>query len=378
MSWGDRSSPHSIAYKNQRAMDMETPQGPINQPDEPAALYRPSLINKLSRRVTQLPGPSASFYIGLGAALVIAQMVVLWVEGANPLQTFHIAQAFLVGAIAFMLASFQYFDFRTATAMSQTRPALTIAEAEYRELEFRLTTLPAGRPFVSAVVSIGILLLSERFGTPYWLEPLAPYPISMLFVRFIYIVSWGVFGVLVYQTLHRFALINRIYSQYTQINLFRKQPLYALSNLTAWMAVSVTILPIGFLLSNNITDLALLDPAALIVVVGIQLIAFLSFIWPQIGIRRLQREEKDRLLDEVNQRYEKAFLELHRRIDEGELDKTQDLHATLTLLEKELARVKRMSIWPWEPETVRWLITALILPIGVMILQLILQRVLGS
>jgi hypothetical protein len=46
-------------------------------------------------------------------------------------------------------------------------------------------------------------------------------------------------------------------------------------------------------------------------------------------------------------------------------------------LEKEIAKIEGIPIWPWEPETMRWLLTALVLPIGFMILQLILQRAFG-
>jgi hypothetical protein len=123
------------------------------------------------------------------------------------------------------------------------------------------------------------------------------------------------------------------------------------------------------------SSLELLPSASIIVVLAVQSIAFLSFLWPQIGIQRMQREEKDRLLDEVNLRYEKTFLELHKRIDNGELENSSNLNVTLTILEKELKSVKGISIWPWEPETLRWLVTALVLPIGFMILQLILQRI---
>jgi hypothetical protein len=37
-----------------------------------------------------------------------------------------------------------------------------------------------------------------------------------------------------------------------------------------------------------------------------------------------------------------------------------------------------ISTWPWQPETLRFLVTALLLPLLLWILQYVLQLVLGS
>jgi hypothetical protein len=72
-----------------------------------------------------------------------------------------------------------------------------------------------------------------------------------------------------------------------------------------------------------------------------------------------------------------VFQELHERVDQGKIKETGDLSSTLTLLEKELKRVKAIPIWPWDPETLRWLVTALVLPIGGIILRMVFERIFG-
>jgi hypothetical protein len=337
--------------------------------------YKPSLVNRFSDWVERLPGASWSYYLGSWLMLVAAQNLVLWLDGADPLRTYHVAQAFLAGATVLLLGLFLFFDQRAAKALSLIRPVLTIEEPAYRELSFRLTRLPLGGPLVAALVTLGVILLSEVTGTPYWFEPLSGFPASLYFLRVVYFICWGVFGAFIYQTLHRLVLISRIYTQHTTINLYRKKPLYALSNLLALSAISLTVLPLGFLLSNNLTDISLLEPSTIILMLVIQVIAFLSFLWPQLGIHRLQRDEKDKLLDEVNQRYVMAFQELHTRVDQGNLEETSDLSAVITSLEKELKSVKDIAIWPWDTETLRWLVTALLLPIGFMFLRMIFERI---
>jgi hypothetical protein len=64
-------------------------------------------------------------------------------------------------------------------------------------------------------------------------------------------------------------------------------------------------------------------------------------------------------------------------VDAGELDQMNDLRVTMTNLEMELNTLKGIHTWPWQPETVRWLITALVLPLGLWLIQSVLQRVLA-
>ena len=336
-------------------------------------IHRASGINYLSSWIQRLPGASWHYYLGLWLLLVIAQLLLLSLDGADPFRAYRLPAAFLSGATVLLLGLFHYFDLRAGHALKSTRPILTVDDATYEELLFRLTRLPLGRPLVAGLVSVGLMLLVEALDAPYWLEPFQEYANSVYFLRVIYLICWALFGAFIYQTLHRLRLIHIIYTRHTRVNLLGESPLYPLSDLLALSAVSLTALPIAFFLANNLTDMSVLDPATIILLLAIQAIAFVSFLWPQLGIHRLQRLEKNRLLYEVRQRCQTVFQELNRRVDQGNLGDSSDLNSTMTLLEKELESVEAISIWPWDPETMRWLVTALVLPIAVMLLQLILQ-----
>jgi hypothetical protein len=39
------------------------------------------------------------------------------------------------------------------------------------------------------------------------------------------------------------------------------------------------------------------------------------------------------------------------------------LSTAFGMLEKEIDAIKAISTWPWQPETLRWLFTALVLPL---------------
>jgi hypothetical protein len=107
-------------------------------------------------------------------------------------------------------------------------------------------------------------------------------------------------------------------------------------------------------------------------------LALVAFVWPLLGIHHLLVAEKARLLDECRRRLEASFVELHRRLDAGEIEGMSEFNMAIGSLEMEHVALKRIPTWPWQPETLSLLITALALPLGLWILQYVLQSFLGS
>jgi hypothetical protein len=341
--------------------------------------YAPSWVDRLTTWVARLPGPSWSYYLGIGLVVFLLQTAALWGEGALPINnSVHRVHAFLAGAIAFFLVLFHHLDERAGVALAVLRPALKATEQEYDQLHFRLTTLPARATLLASLVALVFNALLETIGEHYHLDPLNPFPISGHLFRLVYLLLWGIFGAFLYHTVHQLRLINRIYTQHTHINLFRMKPLYALSNLAALTAGGLSVIPYGFLLIVIGTEAIKQQPLVLSFYIFLTLLAFATFIWPQMGVHRLQVEEKERLLYEANRRFEATIADLHQRIDSGQLEGIGTLNTVLGSLELERNALKRIGTWPWEPEVVRLLVTALALPLGLWIIQFVLQRVLGS
>lgn len=340
--------------------------------------YAPSWVDRFTAWVARLPGPSWSYYLGLGLVLLLVQAIVLWVEGAFPVGRVDPVHAFLAAAVSFLLALIHFLDDRAGTVLARMRPALKTTEEEYANLSYQLTTLPAVPALLAGLAALGCAFLLEIPGEPYHLEALDPFPVSAILLRFVFLICWWVFGTLLYHTVHQLQLINRIYTQHTRINLFRVQSLYALSNLTALTAGSLAVVPYAFLFANQAIELLREAPIVLSFYLMVTFLAVVTFVWPQLGIHRLQIAEKERLLDEANKRFEAAILELHQLVDSGQLEGMADLNLAMAGLEIERSALARIPTWPWEPEVVRLLITALALPLGLWLIQFVLQRVLGS
>jgi hypothetical protein len=188
-----------------------------------------------------------------------------------------------------------------------------------------------------------------------------------------YIVVWWVWGAFVYHTIHQLRLINHIYTQHTRVNVFRTRLLYAFSGTTAVTAVSLTIPSYTWLAINQ----SLRDPTALGITVPVTALALVAFIWPQLGARRLLAQEKWLMLDDLSLRFEALIVELRQRVDSRNLEGIDDLKKLIAALEIEEEALNNVSTWPWQPETVRYLMTALLLPLVLWLAQFFLQRVLA-
>ena len=341
------------------------------------AFYTPSYINRFGNWVEGLPGTSWAYYMGLGVILLTIQTAATWLEGAISVRVYLPVHVFLAAAISFLIAVIPFFDQRARSALETIKPVLTIDEDKYEVFEFQLTHLPALTSILASILTLGLVFLAELMsGGAYYIEALIGHPVSMFLSRVVYLICWWFFGVFIYHTIHQLRLINRIYTQHTLINLFRMHPLYGFSNLAALTAGSLIMLPYGFLFINTTTILT--DPVVLSIYVVISLIAIVTFLLPQLGIHRLQNAEQKHILDEINQRYKDTMDEVLKHVDLKEFDEATNINNILNALGDQRKTINQIPTWPWQPETLRWLFTAMVLPLLMWIAQYFIGKWLGS
>lgn len=337
--------------------------------------YAPSWVNRLTALVDRLPGPAWLGYLGIGLALFLLQAGVLWGEGVRPTTHLLSVQGALTGIAVLFFAFLHYLDSIADTALQTLRPAMTTSAEEYGELHFRLTTLPALPALLACLAVITAAVLMNIFiAPPDSLDEVTSSPISAAVIYAAYLLTWWVTGALVYHTIHQLWTINHIYTAHTRINVYRTSPLYALSRVTALTAVSLTIPTYAWFAIN---PGLLYEPIAIVILLSITALALGVFIWPLLGVHRLLVKEKTHLLDETALRFEATIVDLHRRVDCGDLEGMDDLNKAIASLVMERNELNKIPTWPWQPETVRLLVTALALPLGLWIIQFVLQRILA-
>jgi hypothetical protein len=113
----------------------------------------------------------------------------------------------------------------------------------------------------------------------------------------------------------------------------------------------------------------LANPVSLGIAGAYSILSIGIFIWPQWGVHRLMELEKAKALREINQRLEALFAKFNQLIDDGDYAATEKLNGTIASLEIQHKRVSAIPTWPWSPETARIALTAIALPLMLMILQ---------
>ena len=357
-------------------MSENTLHGKQPAEQEPSQLYHPSWVDHFTDWAAKMPGRPWYYFLGIGLGLVLIQNSILWVEGTFPVGIFLPTQVFLAGAIAFLLSLFYYLDEWASAALQDLYPSLNISNEELANFNYRITTMPAGRTILAGIAALIFVFISERITTPYYTLDFGFSNISIYFSRFIYLLCWWIFGSFIYHTIRQLGLINKIYSCCTNIHIFRMKPFYAFSNLSAFTAGSLTVLPYGFLLVNPGEWQS--DMVTITIILAITLLAVVTFLWPQVGMHRLQEAEQERLMDQAYLRLEASIRELHQRLDKKDYREMEDLNFAINSLEIELNALKGIRTWPWEPETLQILLTALALPLGLWLLQFIVERVFGA
>jgi hypothetical protein len=182
--------------------------------------------------------------------------------------------------------------------------------------------------------------------------------------------NWMMTALFGYHTIRQLRLVSRIYTQHTNVNIFETGPLYALSRVTA-----ITTVALLFFFYLNITIRSEIQTGPSAIARGlIILLALATFMWPLLGAHRLLQQEKTRGKSEVARRMKAVTGKLHHRVDTDDMQGMDALKDALDGLVVERGVLDEVSTWPWDPETLRLVVTAVLLPVGLWVITRVLER----
>ena len=155
------------------------------------------------------------------------------------------------------------------------------------------------------------------------------------------------------------------------IDLFNLGPLRAFSRLTASTAVGLVVGIYGWMLIN---PELLTDPISFGFTIAITILAVAAFVWPLIGVHRLMEMEKENRLHDINLRFEKVFSKFNQKVQDEDYSALESLNWTIAGLEIQQKRIGAIPTWPWKPETARFTLTAIALPLILRVLQFLIEQ----
>lgn len=350
------------------------------EPGVPGALplhtsrpYPPSLVNRIISLVRRAPVPAWAVYCTLAAFLLGLEIAVKWLDGTFP-SGYRLMHAMISVYAMLVLPALHYLDDVAANALVITGPLLTVDERTRQTLHYRLTTLPAGRTALAGIAGLlGLLTLTliQPADTYTRLQTMTS-PLTSVVEWGLLVLLWLGVGIVSYHVIHQMRLVNEIYTRYTRISLFTLGPLYAFSRLTAGNALyTVAVAAVS---TVALSSLAGTVQWAIFGGWGI-LLAATTFVAPLWGAHRLLVQEKSRQQDALGERIEKAIAALQVRVDSNDLDGISDLKTALDGLITGQKELNSISTWPWQPETLRGVVTALLSPIVIWLITRLLERI---
>jgi hypothetical protein len=235
--------------------------------------------------------------------------------------------------------------------------------------------MPAGAALIAGLIMLVLVILMEQVSTlPVRYSALEQLPIFVVVFQIVDKSSAFLLGVILYHTVRQLRMVNTINLNYIHISLFNLGPLQAFSKLTASTAVGLVAGIYGWMLINP--DL-LADPVSLGFVGLFTILAIAVFVWPLFGTHRLMGMEKARMLHGLDLHFEAAFSKFDQRLRDDDHAAMEGLNGTITSLEIQHRRIAAIPTWPWRPETARFALGAIALPLILTILQLLAAQAFG-
>jgi hypothetical protein len=292
-----------------------------------------------------------------------------WLAGVQPAGMRPLLASDEALYIVYYLALMHYLDSYAGQALSQFRPLLQVSDHQFARLHYELTTLPARSTLLASSLGLLVTWRSLPFTPPdALLASASRQPATQL----AFLLGNAILASFVYHTIHQLRMVSRIHATVTGLNLYRRGPLYAFSRLTVRTALG-WVLGLSLGLSPRLAPLLTSGNLIWFWLASLPL-AVLVFILPLFGVHHLLVREKALLQAEVEQRVEATLLRIHGQQDGNDLSNLGGLKTLLDSLLVERDLVAKLPTWPWKSGTLAGFTSALLLPLGIWLLQQLLTK----
>ncbi len=336
----------------------------VNDKEE---LYQSSWIDRFNQWVAALPMRAWLFHAVLGIGLILVQILFLWLAGGLDAGELQPVILFNGLAIPFLLALISLLDNQAVSALNTMRPVLDMSPQAVDQAEYRLANMPFLAPLLAGLATTALTILSPLVtAEPGSYAALAQLPVFRVVFHIVDKGSAFLFGVVLYHTIRQLRLVNALNADHVRINLFHLRPLRAFSKLTASTALGLLVFVYLWIVIN---PELLADPLIIGYALLITALAVAVFVWPLWGAHRLMQAEKEKILHEIDQRLEAAFSKFNQMFQEDDYAATDRLNGVIASLETQYERINAIPTWPWSAETARLALTAIALPLILMIIQ---------
>lgn len=335
--------------------------------------YPPSFIDRFMQFIQRLPIPYLLTYLVLFILQSLIHHIVDWVDGSLPAYTFRLLILLYPLWIWSPLAIMTYLDSTSLKALSTFSPLLDIPPEMLQRLKYEIKTMPARNMIISVSFWTGIYVIftyiiyipvygALRLGTLGLIYNILEGWVSML-----------IGGAIAYHTIRQLRLVHRTVKLVKQFDLFELDLVYAFSILTSRTGVAWILLPSLTLLIVPI-QLSPVPILVLLLLIEGVLLALAMFALPLWVMHQRLVAEKRKLFAEHDKRIKSTLARLHHSTDGQDLSEVDQLNSLLEGLSTEGRILEKIRTWPWSTETLSGFLSAIVLPIILLLIQITIQK----
>ena len=334
------------------------------------ASYAPSWVDRLMNGVDTLPVPAWVAYLGVFAVVALAGNLAAWIDGSVEFGQAHAYETSLGFYVAMPLVGMHYLDLAASRAWRTFRPALQVDDEAAAAIEHRLTTMPARATLGVTLLSVApsVLLFVSFYGTETSIERT---PVTLLANGVNDALALCLTFILGYHSLRQLRLIDQLHRRVETVDLLHLTPLHAFARVSS----ATGIVLIALIYVSVLTNPASLANVGLIVGLGLTVaLAVACFLVPLYGMHTRIAAAKARRLDEIDRRLSLVMSELDRTADEADPAAAETLGKRLSSTITQRQVVQAVSTWPWQADTLRWFVTAIVAPLALWLTYRILEQ----
>ena len=338
------------------------------------APYAPNWVHGLVSRIERIPGPDWVVYAAAAAVLVVMIHGQAWALGTAPVGTFDLANTYYGILPVTLLWTAGYLERVAGSAFDAFRPALRVSAAELARLRWELVVVPA---VPSLVITLATLALTAA---SYAADPVSSnvlgLPLPLLGIRLLVeSFNGSIILLLLYQLLRQMRQVSRTLGRSAVVDVFQPGPLHAFSRLTSRTGIAIVLLVVSSLVVVPLptdSQLFLVVWAPYLFIPPI--IAVIAFVQPLYGMHGRLVDEEERLQGEAEERLKGLLAEINRDVDARDLTRADGLSKTLAIVLQQREVLARLPTWPWSTGTLRTFVTAILLPLGLFLVQRLLTQ----
>jgi hypothetical protein len=367
-----------IAVVSERSLDRYDPCGGTGTGQVAAVaesrrfLESPSWADRVTAWVDRLPPPSVVVYAMVSMVLFAIVTLLHWAFGAYPVGTFSLAVVTVVTVLGWWLWLIGRFNRAAGSAFDSLGERRLVNPDRAMELRRRLTTLPAVPTLVVggalAIAAATRVVTNQGFAAqlivtdePRSIAVTAALTVMLAMVGAAYVLKIVFVSVFVHGFLR----------DEVAVNVYQVSSLYRFSRLSAGMAVSVVLTAGVFVLGVPEVFSGVFAVAGAVLPTTL---ATLAFLVPLAGVHGRLVAEKTEALDACAEKIRLAAARLHTVVDEMDLPRMDPLQKAIQALDTERTQIQRVPTWPWQVDTVRWVVGVLLFPLVLIAIQFVTTR----